>query len=196
MNLAAFFPVFADDHYKWVDDGKIGLVLAMFQIAYLIMAPIVGQNLQRFGRKNMILAGYTLCILATIGFGLCSHIGPKQEKITDDDSGSKLFFGLSLVIRFFQGVGDSMVATSSYSIVSIEFPENREVYIGYCQTAVGLGLLMGPVIGTSIYKVAHYENTFYVLAGILSASFLTAIFLLPNRINKYKTDQPNEMILD
>jgi MFS family permease len=45
---------------------------------------------------------------------------------------SKLFFGLSITIRFFQGVGDSMVATAAYSIVSIEFPQNREVYIGYC----------------------------------------------------------------
>jgi MFS family permease len=99
----------------------------------------------------MILAGYVLCILATVGFGLCSHIQPKQERLDKDDSGSKLFFGLSIVIRFFQGVGDSMVATSSYSIVSIEFPHQREVYIGYCQTAVGLGLLLGPVIGTSIY---------------------------------------------
>ena len=89
-----------------------------------------------------------------------------------------------------------MVATSAYSIVSIEFPHQREVYIGYCQTAVGLGLLMGPVIGTTIYQFAGYQNTFYILAGVLSLSFLTAIFLLPNRINKYKTDKPNEVILD
>ena len=80
MNLAAFLPLYAEENYVWVDEGKIGLILAMFQVAYLIMAPIVGQNLQRFGRKNMILAGYLLCILATIGFGLCSLILPKQEK--------------------------------------------------------------------------------------------------------------------
>jgi MFS family permease len=109
---------------------------------------------------------------------------------------SKLFFGLSITIRFFQGIGDSMVATSAYSIVSIEFPHNREVYIGYCQTAVGLGLLLGPVIGTTIYKFVHYENTFYILAGILALSFISAVFLLPSRINKYKTDKPNEVILD
>jgi MFS family permease len=96
------------------------------------MAPIVGQNLQRIGRKNMILAGYILCICATVGFGVCANIGPKQEKEEDDNSGSKAFFALSIVIRFFQGIGDSMVATSAYSIVSIEFPHNREVYIGYC----------------------------------------------------------------
>ena len=89
-----------------------------------------------------------------------------------------------------------MVATSAYSIVSIEVPHQREVYIGYCQTSVGLGLLMGPVIGTTIYSQVGYEVTFYILAGVLSLSFLTAIFLLPQRINKYKNDKPNEVILD
>jgi len=40
-----------------------------------------------------------------------------------------------------------------------------------------------------------YEATFYILAGILSMSLITAIFLLPQRINKYKTG-PDEVILD
>lgn len=74
MNLTAFFPTYASKYYYWVDGGKVGIVLAMFQIAYLLMAPIVGMNLQRVGRKNMILFGYILCITATICFGLCSHL--------------------------------------------------------------------------------------------------------------------------
>ena len=196
MNLASFLPLFAEEEFFWVDESKIGLILAMFQVAYLIMAPIVGQNLQRFGRKNMILAGYVICILATLGFGVCANISPKQTKDDKDNSGSKLFFGLSIAIRFIQGIGDSMVATSAYSIVSIEFPDQREVYIGYCQTAVGLGLLMGPVIGTTIYGFAGYQLTFYILAAILTLSFATAIFMLPARINKYSNDKPNEVILD
>lgn len=104
---------------------------------------------------------------------------------------------MSLFVRFIQGVGDSMVATSSYSIVSIEFPHQRDVYIGYCQTAVGLGLMLGPVIGSTIKKlVQDYEITFYVLAGILACSLFTAIFLLPSRINKYTNDKPDEVILE
>jgi MFS family permease len=70
----------------------------MFQVAYLICAPIVGQSLQKVGRKNMILLGYTLCIAATIGFGLCSHVPDdfivigkdkdgKDIKVTDNDNG-------------------------------------------------------------------------------------------------------------
>jgi MFS family permease len=210
MNLTAFFPTYATSYYYWVDSGKTGIVLAMFQIAYLLMAPIVGMNLQKIGRKNMILMGYTLCIISTICFGLCSHL-PKNcnpdpavhkdpgVKCPDDNpslSNSKTFFALSLIVRFIQGVGDSMVATSSYSIVSIEFPHQREVYIGYCQTAVGLGLLLGPVIGTGIFNFAGYEGTFYVLGGILFVSLTIAFFMLPTRINKYSNDKPNEVILD
>lgn len=44
-----------------------------------MVAPIVGSNLQRIGRKNSILIGYTLCMLATLGFGLISLI-PQGEK--------------------------------------------------------------------------------------------------------------------
>ena len=95
----------------------------MFQVAYLLFSPVVGQNLQRFGRKNVILAGYSLCLLATIGFGMCPIIVPFNClpgnkggcDVTDNDptySNSKLFFALSLVIRFIQGIGDSMVATA------------------------------------------------------------------------------------
>ena len=78
MNLASFLPIFAEEQYAWVDESKVGIILAMFQVAYLIMAPIVGQNLQRIGRKNMILAGYVICIFATIGFGVCANITPIQ----------------------------------------------------------------------------------------------------------------------
>ena len=167
----------------------------MFQVAYLLCAPFVGQNLQKVGRKNMILIGYTLCIMATVGFGLAANV-PYDTKESPNTANSQTFFYLCLAIRFLQGVGDSMVATSAYSIVTIEFPHQREVYIGYCQTAVGLGLLLGPVIGTTIYRFAKYQLTFYILAVVLTCSLLAAIFLIPSRINRYSTDKPNEVILD
>ena len=84
----------------------------------------------------------------------------------------------------------------AYSIVSIEFPHQRDIYIGYCQTAAGLGLLMGPVICTTIYGFAGYSSTFFILGGVLAGSLCTAIFLLPARINKYSNDTPDEIILE
>ena len=87
-----------------------------------------------------------------------------------------------------------MVATSAYSIVAIEFPQQREIYIGYVQTAVGLGLLLGPVIGTIIYSFAGYEGTFYILSGVLTCSLLITTFFLPSRLNK--SAKVDEVILD
>ena len=55
-------------------------------MAYLICAPFVGSLLQKIGRKNMILIGYTICTCATIAFGVCYNIpkyatkGPLDEK--------------------------------------------------------------------------------------------------------------------
>jgi MFS family permease len=84
----------------------------------------------------------------------------------------------------------------AYSIVSIEFPYDREKRIGYCQTAVGLGLLSGPFIGQVIYNFVGYAGTFYTLAGILTFSLVLAFFTIPARINKYDNKFPNEAILD
>ena len=89
-----------------------------------------------------------------------------------------------------------MVATSVYSIVSTEFPVNRDIYVSYCQNAVGLGLLMGPVIGTSIYSFAGYERTFYMLAGILVMSMITAIIMISRRVNKFSSAESIEVIID
>jgi MFS family permease len=120
---------------------------------------------------------------------------------------SKVFFGVALVIRFIQGIGDSMVSTAgiiivnltifkAYSIVSIEFPHEREKMIGFCQTAVGLGLLSGPFIGQTIYIGAGYAGTFYAMAGILTAALILVSFLIPNKLNKYQSELPDEIILE
>ena len=132
MNLAAFFPIVAEKEYE-LTPLQTALVLTMFQVAYLICAPIVGQTLQKVGRKNMILMGYMLCTGATVAFGICYHIPKEQQEIGKDKDNKPiyeqlqggqgtLFFALSVAIRFIQGIGDSMVSTASYSVVSIEFP--------------------------------------------------------------------------
>lgn len=53
-----------------------------------MVAPLVGSNLQRIGRKNSILIGYTLCIVATVGFGLISYI-PQRNELDPDDPEKK-----------------------------------------------------------------------------------------------------------
>lgn len=122
--------------------------------------------------------------MAIFGFGLISFF-PK------DGSYDKTFFVVALLSRFTQGLGDALVTVAAFSIITIEFPEDKEKYIGWMQTCCGLGLLLGPVIGQGVYVMFGkvYEDTFYFLGGLMIACVIVATILLPNRLNKARVEQ-------
>jgi MFS family permease len=80
-------------------------------------------------------------------------------------------------------LGDSLVSTAGYSIITIEFPTKKETYIGYCQAAVGIGLMMGPIVGQALYTFFNFEKTFYIFAGVLGLGMLIIMIVIPNNIN-------------
>lgn len=84
----------------------------------------------------------------------------------------------------------------AYSIISIEFPNEREKYVGFCQTAVGIGLLSGPFIGQTIFIGAGYAGTFYAMASILVCALIIVSFLIPNRMNSAPAPTADEINFD
>lgn len=48
--------------------------------------------------------------------------------------------------------------------------------------------MVGPVMGSMIYSSLGYENTFFVLSGLLFVSCVFVFFILPGRLNKL--DEP------
>ena len=73
--------------------------------------------------------------------------------------------------------------------MTIEFPKRREAYIGYCQAAVGLGLMLGPVLGQLIYTKVHYAATFYIFGGILTCALVIVVVIIPGHLNHVAFDQ-------
>ncbi len=102
---------------------------------------------------------------------------------------------IGICLRFLQGLGDSLVSTSGnfflpffkyilgYSIITIEFPTKKETYIGYCQAAVGIGLMLGPVLGQALFSVVSFEKTFYIFGAVLSIAMVILVIVIPNNIN-------------
>lgn len=76
--------------------------------------------------------------------------------------------------------------------MTIEFPRKREAYIGYCQAAVGIGLMLGPVLGQLIYSAVKYAWTFYIFAGILSVALIIVIIIIPSHLNNVPFDQSKQ----
>jgi MFS family permease len=81
----------------------------MFQIGYLITAPVVGAIMHRVGRKKFILIGFVAIVIGTVGLGMLSEVKHNLSA----------FLSLAIIMRLFQGCGDSCITTSVYSIISI-----------------------------------------------------------------------------
>jgi len=67
--------------------------------------------------------------------------------------------------------------------VTIVFQAKREEFVGYCQSACAIGLMIGPVMGSFIYGFVGYQFTFYIIAAILLACCILVFFVLPNELN-------------
>ena len=65
-----------------------------------------------------------------------------------------------------------------FSLVTIHFPVEKVVYFGYCESATGIGLMAGPIVGQIFYSKYGFDGCFYSttvmlgLAGFFSWAFI------------------------
>lgn len=135
-NIATFYPPYKNHHHKTITDTMVGTVLAMMEVGILASSPIISMILQKVGRKNFILLGHLVMIISSVGFGLLVYV---ESDIT--------FFWISIGLRFFQGFGDACASIAIFSIIGTDYASDQELYFGYLESAVGVGLMLGPVIG-------------------------------------------------
>ena len=84
-----------------------------------------------------------------------------------------------LQVRFFFKI----LIFTGYSIITIEFPENQDKYLGWAEAATGVGLVMGPALGSFIYSFLGYMFTFIAFGILLMIGMILIFFLLPASVN-------------
>lgn len=67
--------------------------------------------------------------------------------------------------------------------MALEFPNKQEQYLGYCNMALGLGLAIGPVLGSFAYSFLSYVNTFYFFTAYILLIGSVCVLFIPARIN-------------
>ena len=56
--------------------------------------------------------------------------------------------------------------------------------MGFGETAAGFGLMVGPMIGGSLYVIFGYFWCYIVLAGFLILSMIIVAVVMPHSMNK------------
>lgn len=111
----------------------IGGLFSIFSIVTLILRPLIGKGIDRYGRKNFFTASF---LFYAISMGLYSY----STNII-----------MLYVSRFIQAVGSSFMWISAYSIAAdIADNEKRGSAIGQIDGAHAKGALYGSIIGFSV----------------------------------------------
>jgi predicted MFS family arabinose efflux permease len=65
-------------------------------------------------------------------------------------------------------------------------------YIAWIEIIVGLGLGVGPLIGSLVYPILQYRNTMYAFALVDFITMLVSCKLIPSALNETATDKEVE----
>ena len=153
--IAPFYPTVAQN--KGLPLWLIGVVFSINPTANLIATIYIGKNLQKVGRKNVMIASFAATALSMLILSPIEYC----EKVT--------VIILSFVSRIVAGIGVGFMFTSITTVFVSDYPDKMHIMIGRMEVAVGVGLILGPLIGTALYS-------FNLFVALLSTGVIIIIF--------------------
>ncbi len=132
----------------------ISWALLSYQLSNIGLSLIFGRLSDLWGREKVFSVGFGVFSLGSLFCGLSETIWQL------------------ILFRFFQGVGGSMIQSSSRALAAEAVPEELGGRAqGYMTTAHHMGFLLGPTIGGLMIDYLHWRWTFFFLVpiGIIGA---------------------------
>ena len=89
-------------------------------------------------------------------------------------------------------MADALINVALPSILCQEFPEKKDVMVGYEMMALGLGLTIGPVLGSLFYTWVGYIGAFYIFSATIGIIGTICVMFLPARMNENDTTNSDQ----
>ncbi len=142
----------------------IGLTIAAFAAAAILVRPWIGQFADRYGRRMLIMAGALVAAVGGALYGQVDMLAPL------------------LVLRALTGVGEAAVFVGAATLIAdLSPPERRAESASYFSVAVFGGLGVGPILGEWVLADDRYERAF-AIAALFSLGAVLVAFWLPRRV--------------
>ncbi len=139
-----------------VADNRVGLVLAVYTAFTAFSMPFIGQLIDKFGSKKIVIP----CLLVNGLAGSFAAFAPN--------------FTFLLVLRGFQGIGIAGLLPVAMTLVGEFYSGQKKVQaMGYMSSLLAIGGVMAPVIGGGL-AVISWKLTFlfYSLSIPLAAAIV------------------------
>ena len=138
-------------------DAEAGLVIGIFAFSALLVRPLTGYALDRWGRKVILLSGLAIFTLSVISYHWA------------------LTLMLLLTIRFIHGIGWGICSTSSSTVATDIIPKSRiGEGMGYYGLAGTISMATGPAIGLWIVSWLDFGALFNTASVMVVVAIIFA----------------------
>lgn len=160
MSIEPIVTIYAKTLYHGAHLAVIaGLVVAASGVANLIGAPVLGRFGDKIGQRKILIIGLTCAAIGYIPQALAPNIG--------------VLLGGRLLLGLFIG---GMIPSLNVLVKKLAPKEIQATAFGMNSSALFLGNLIGPLIGSSVAASYGIKSVFYVTMSILLANAFTLLF--------------------
>ncbi|HMM06908.1 MAG TPA: MFS transporter [Clostridiales bacterium] len=139
-------------------DAWAGLVVGIFTISAVVMRPVSGRLLDKYGRRGVYLIGLIVFLLCVVAYNWTATI-----------------FAL-LMLRFIHGFGWGAASTASSTVASDIIPKSRLAEgMGYFGLTSTLAMAIAPALGLELLGAYGFNTVFYVSAGVVIICILISL---------------------
>lgn len=141
----------------------IGLIYSSFSLSRAALQTPIGRLADTFSKKKIIVAGLIMYAVISVVY----------TYVTSPE--------MLIVVRFFHGVGSSMMMPVAMAYAMNLTPKGEEgKYMGYLNTALFSGFGAGPFIGGYIYENYSTNTVFNTMTVLVLFSLILTILLVPD----------------
>ncbi|MBI4283557.1 MAG: MFS transporter [Chloroflexi bacterium] len=139
-----------------------GWILTAYQLVQTIVMPLAGKISEVVGKRTSFI---THTLLFSVGSILCA-LSPNVYWLIGS--------------RVLQAIGGGGFMPSASGIVSEEFPEARQRYIGLFSSIFPIGTLIGPILGGWMVEAFGWRSIFWFNVPLGIVILVLSLLLLPS----------------
>ncbi len=143
--------------------GAYAMIAMAFGFANFIGSPILGALSDRFGRRPVLLIGFSGLALSTFVTAFATA------------------FWMLVAVRLVSGLMQANIAVANAYVTDITPPEDRAKRFGMLGAMFGLGFILGPVIGGILGDVS-LRLPFLCAGTLCVCNWLYGFFVLPESL--------------
>jgi MFS transporter, DHA1 family, tetracycline resistance protein len=141
----------------------VGFVFMCFSLTQLAATPVLGRMSDRYGRRKVILLSLAGNAAAMVAFALATKL---------------LYLPLLFASRILAGATSGNLAACQAAISDVTNEQNRAEAMGRLGAGINLGLILGPLLGSTLSEIAPWAPP--LGAGALAlVDLVGAFFLMP-----------------